>query len=468
MNIENTFFLEDIVRVTKGVLLNGDMGAKFKGISTDSRIIPPGYLFWALKGLKYDGHDFWKEAVQRGAKGLVISRIPKDLRIEELPKTIALVLVKDTLYALQEFAHFWRKELNCIVVGITGSCGKTTTKELVYEILSKYFKTAKNEANYNNLIGTPLSLLSMKKGIEVAVLEIGTSFPGEIEKLAKIISPQVSVITSIYPAHLEGLSSIEGILEEKIKIFEHTDPQGTIVYFYDQEMLRKRANAFPHKKISFGFEEGATIRGRILQQNLESLKGEIYFKENKLLFELPNIGKHNVLNLLSALAVALSLGLEIDEIIKKINNREISIYSRAKKFEKSNVLILDDTYNANPGSMRAAFEYLKSLKEYPTKILILGDMKELGTHSERYHVEIGDLAKEVADIGYFIGDFAESYGKGFSPNFYKTFKSVEEFLEKFSEEELLEILKKKRAVVLVKGSRALKMERIVDKLLKEL
>lgn len=467
MNIENTFFLEDIVRETRGVLLNGDMGMKFKGISTDSRTIPLGYIFWALKGSRYDGHDFWREAIERGAKGLIFSRFPRGFKVEDLPKTIAVVLVKDTLLALQSFAHFWIKKLNCKVVGITGSCGKTTTKELTYEILSKYYKTAKNEANYNNLIGVPLSILAMKEGIEIAVLEVGTNAPGEIETLAKLISPRISVITSIYPAHLEGLSSVEGVLEEKIKLFEHTDKEGTIVYFYDQEILRKRVGLFPHNKISFGFEEEADIRANLLQETSKTIKGEIFYREERVFFEIPNLGRHNVLNLLSALGVAVSLGLSLREIVERLN-KDIVFYTRFKRISRENFLIIDDTYNANPGSMKAAFEYLKSLGEYPIKVLILGDMKELGSSSERYHVEVGRLAREVGEIGYFIGDFAEDYGRGFVPKPYKTFKSVEEFIHTFSVEELLNLVGKEKATILVKGSRALRMERVVDKLLKEL
>lgn len=149
-------------------------------------------------------------------------------------------------------------------------------------------------------------------------------------------------------------------------------------------------------------------------------------------------------------------------------NKDIVLYARFKKISRGNVLIIDDTYNANPGSMKAAFEYLKSLGEYPIKVLILGDMKELGSSSERYHFEVGRLAREVGEIGYFIGDFAEDYGEGFGPKFYKTFKSVEEFMDNFSVEELLSLVGKEKVAILVKGSRALKMERVVDKFLKEL
>jgi len=182
MNVEIKLTTEDIIKATSGILINGDMGIIFRGISTDTRIIKPGYLFIALKGEKFDGHDFYKTAIEKGAKGLVFSHFPKGFKVEEIPKTISVILVKDTLKALGDIASFWREKLNSTFVAITGSCGKTTTKELTYNILSRFLKAFKNEANYNNLIGVPLSLLSIKENRDVAILELGTNQKGEIER----------------------------------------------------------------------------------------------------------------------------------------------------------------------------------------------------------------------------------------------------------------------------------------------
>ncbi|MBO8144369.1 MAG: UDP-N-acetylmuramoyl-tripeptide--D-alanyl-D-alanine ligase [Thermodesulfobacterium sp.] len=470
MNIKIKISTENIVKATSGILIGGDMGIHFKGISTDTRIIKPGYLFWALKGEKFDGHDFYKEAIEKGAKGIVISRFPREFKMEEIPKTISVILVKDTLRALGDLANFWRRKLNCIIVAITGSCGKTTTKEMSYNILSRFFKTAKNQANYNNLIGVPLSLLSIGENAEVGILELGTNQKGEIERLSQIVEPQISVITSVYPSHLDGLDSLEGVLEEKITLFKNTHRNGTIIYNFDQQILREKAQKFSQNKISFGLNPEADLSFQNLVLSEEKIKGEIKFKNNSYLLEIENIGKHNLLNLLASLCVAISLKLELKNIIPLIGN-EIPLFKRFKVFEKKNFLIIDDTYNANPGSTKAALEFIKGLsKNWERKVVILGDMKELGKDSKMLHEEIGKLVAEVADFAIFTGEMAKSYEKGFRSEKNKeckTFDSVDELLKNFSLKEFLE-KEKRNTAILIKGSRALRMERIVEKLIEEL
>lgn len=470
MNVEIRISTEDIVKATSGMLISGDMGIGFRGISTDTRIIKPGYIFWALKGERFDGHDFYKNALEKGAKGIVISHFPKGFKIEEIPKTVSVILVKDTLKALGDLANFWRKKFNFILVGITGSCGKTTTKEMTYNILSKFFKTAKNQANYNNLIGLPLSLLSIKEDTEVGVLELGTNQKGEIERLSQIVEPQISVITSIYPSHLKGLDSVEGVLEEKITLFKNTSKEGTIIYNFDQELLRDKVKDFPHHSLSFGFNKFADLSFQNLEIGEDKIKGEIRFQDRSYPLEIENIGKHNLLNLLASLCVAISLKIELEKIIPLIG-KEIPLFKRFKVFEKRNILIIDDTYNANPGSVRAALEFLKDLsKSWERKIVILGDMKELGKDSDKFHEEIGKFVSEVADFAIFVGERAKSYEKGFLSQIknkdYKTFSSVEDLLENFPLKHLFESDQIK-TVILVKGSRALKTERIVEKLIEE-
>ncbi len=470
MNVEIKLITEDVIKAVSGILINGDMGISFKGISTDTRIIKPGYLFWALKGKNFDGHDFYKISLEKGAKGLVISYFPKGFKIEEMPKTISIILVKDSLKALGDLANFWRKKINPIIVAITGSCGKTTTKEITYEIVSRFFDATKNMGNYNNLIGVPLSLLSIKEGTEVGILELGTNQKGEIEKLSKIVQPQISVITSIYPSHLEGLGSIEGVLEEKISLFKNTHPDGTLIYNFDQEILRKQIKKFPQNKISFGFNPEADISFQNLSFKEGKIKGSIIFKTKIYNLEINNIGKHNLLNLLAALAVAISLGIDLEKIIP-ILEKEIIFFQRARFLNKGSHFIIDDTYNANPGSVKASLEYFKDLaSNYQKKIVILGEMKELGKYSEKYHREIGKFVSEIADIAFFIGETTPYYVEGFQfyktkNKFYKAFNSVEDFLENWPIKEVLK--KEEKNIILVKGSRALKMERIIEKLLKE-
>ncbi len=463
MLIPNRFSTEEIIKAVDGILVNGDMGITFKGICTDTRIFEPGYLFWALRGKNFDGHHFWREAIHRGAKGLVLEYLPKEIKLEEFPKTISLILVKDTLRALGDLAKAYREKRGFQIIAITGSCGKTTTKELTHKILSKFYQVAKNEGNYNNLIGVPLTLLKIKEKPDWIVLELGTSLPGEIERLAEICAPKISLITCVYPAHLEGLSSLEGVLKEKLSLFLGTEREGVLIYFYDQAHLREKAKALSHPhKFSYGKEEGADLR--LVKSEVKGDKTwvEIEYRGKKYNFEIECAGEHNLMNLLGAISVVLATGVPIERILENLP-KDIKPLTRSKLFQRGELYIIDDSYNANPGSMEKALIWLSEQPlSFGPKIAILGDMKELGSFAEDFHRSIGELAGERVDKAIFIGEMAEFYAQGFkaSGKPYTTYESVEHFLEKG-------FLEESKAIVLVKGSRALRMERIVEKLLEE-
>jgi UDP-N-acetylmuramoyl-tripeptide--D-alanyl-D-alanine ligase len=459
MLVENKLTTEEIIKATSGILVNGDMGIVFKGVCTDTRIFEPGYLFWALKGKNFDGHNFWKEALDKGAKGLILEYFPAGLKLEELPKTISIILVKDTLRALGDLAQWYRVKKAFKIIAITGSCGKTTTKEFTSELLSKFFKIAKNEANYNNLIGVPLSILSMKGDFDWVVLELGTSVKGEIERLAEITQPQVSAITCIQPAHLEGLLSIEGVLEEKTSLWRKTDPSGWIVYFYDQENLRTQAQKMPQKKLSFGEVKGADLRLLSALPLERGFQVSLEYGGSTYTFEVSLLGRHNLLNLLCAFGICIAAGLNLEELLAKLPC-ELAFLERAKLIQAGNYVILDDTYNANPGSMEASLFWLRDQPEaFGKKIAILGDMKELGDLASMFHQEIGKLAGSIVDKAFFVGEMASFYARGFevSQKPFEVFPTLEDFLERF-------VITEEKAIILVKGSRALKMERIIKKL----
>lgn len=459
MLIENYLTTEEIVKAVSGILVNGDMGIPFRGICTDTRILEPGYIFWALEGKKFDGHDFWKVALERGAKGLLIHRIPEDMKLEELPKTVSVILVRNTLFALGELAKNYREKKGFRVIAITGSCGKTTTKEILSSLLSAFFRVAKNEANYNNLIGVPLSILGIRENPDWVILEVGTSQRGEIGRLAEIAGPVISVITCIYPAHLDGLGSLEGVLEEKISLFEKTSPEGTLVFYFDQELLRDRVRIFNQRKISFGEAEGADLRLIAYSERGEKTQLVLDYHGTNYDLEVPLVGKHNILNLLASLSAGLATGLSLKDMIDALS-RGIHLFMRMRFVEAGPWLIIDDTYNANPGSMREALKFLGSKTEGKARrVAILGDMKELGERSEEFHEEIGKVASEYSDTAIFIGEMAEYYARGYchSGKPFKVYGSVEEFLEK-------EKLPEENLIILVKGSRSMRMERIVQKL----
>lgn len=462
MLIKNKLSTEDIIKAVRGILVNGDMGITFKGICTDTRIFEPGFLFWALKGKNFDGHNFWKEALEKGAKGLVLEYLPKEMKLEELPKTISIILVKDTLKALGDLAKWFREKENFNVIAITGSCGKTTTKEFTYAILSSFYKVAKNKGNYNNLIGVPLSILGFTDKPNWAVLELGTNAPGEIERLGEICSPNISLITSIYPAHLEGLKSTMGILKEKISLFKKTSKDGKLIYFYDQPLLREEVKNFPQEKISFGKDNGADLRLLKAERAKNKLRVQLAYLGKSYDLEVDDLGEHNLYNLLGAIAVSLATGLAIDAVIEKIP-KNLSALIRSKIYKKEKVYLIDDTYNANPGSMEKALLWLKEqVFNYNYKTVILGDMKELGDEAREYHKKIGELVALIADKAIFIGEMAPYYAEGFkdSGKPYEIYGTVEDFIEKGPIEDII-------GIVLIKGSRALRMERIVEKILKE-
>jgi len=452
---------EDVVRATKGILLNGDMGIIFSGVTTDSREVEPGFLFFALKGKRFDGHEFIKEAIARGVKGAVVERMPDYLRWDDLPRDVSIILVKDTLFALGELARYVRSLNSYKVIAIAGSCGKTTTKEMTYQILSKFYKCGKNEANFNNLIGVPMTILAQDKDKDWVILEIATNSPGEIARLTEITNPDLGAITCVYAAHLEGLKSLEGILEEKTSLFVKMKEDGTIVYFYDQKNLRERVKNFPQTKISFGFEKGADLWIERFEEVEEGAKISLVWSEKKKEVLAKLKGRHQVLNLSASIAIALGTGLEFEEVCEKLPEME-EFYSRLKVIKTENLVIIDDTYNANPGSMAVALEYLENFPKGDfRKVAIIGDMKELGEFAKSAHQSIGVLARKVADFAIFVGEHAQDYRAGFGKGNCLSFKTTEALLEALKQGKI----DLSRCVVLVKGSRAMGMERVVLALL---
>lgn len=452
---------EDVVRATKGILLNGDMGLTFSGVTTDSREVEPGFLFFALKGKRFDGHEFIKEAIASGVKGAVVERMPDYLRWDDLPRDVSIILVKDTLYALGELARYVRSLDSYKIIAITGSCGKTTTKEMTYQILSKFYKCGKNEANFNNLIGVPMTILAQDKDKDWVILEIATNSPGEIARLTEITNPDLGAITCVYAAHLEGLKSLEGILEEKTSLFAKMREDGTIVYFYDQENLRERAKNFPQTKISFGFEKGADLWIENFEEAKEGTKISLVWSEKKREIFAKLKGRHQVLNLSASIAIALGTGLEFEEVCEKLPEIE-EFYSRLKVIKTENLVVLDDTYNANLGSVAVALEYLENFPKGDfKKVAILGDMKELGEFAKSAHQSIGELAGKVVDFAIFVGEHAQDYRAGFGNGDCLTFETTEALIEALKQGKI----NLSRCVVLVKGSRAMGMERFVLALL---
>lgn len=448
--------LEDIVRATKGTVLKKDREI-FTNISTDSRTIGPGEFFVPILGKSFDGHAFIGKALERSLGG-TLSRtdrpVPADARG-------TIVLVEDTNQALLDLAGFRRRLLTGKMICITGSNGKTTTKEILVSMMKRRYTLHYNEKNLNNLVGVPLSILSITGDPEIVIMELGTNMPGEIKKLGVTCEPEMSLITNVNPSHLEGLFSMEGILEEKLDIFRHTRKDGILFVNADDPALVSRYREIGHRTITFGIERETDWRFDITRDlGWEGCEFQITAPSGKITARTSLLGRHNHYNLLAASAIAATAGVDHENISLAIEE----FHSYDKRFEpqpsSNGYIIIDDTYNANPSSMHWAIKTLQSLPTRGKRVAILGGMKELGDQSARYHREMGSQLKAAHDIGLvlLLGEetldtFSEA-GNGKTRHFLDRNELIT-----YAQSHL-----KSGDSVLVKGSRAFRMEEIVEAL----
>ncbi|MCU0530766.1 MAG: UDP-N-acetylmuramoyl-tripeptide--D-alanyl-D-alanine ligase [Syntrophales bacterium] len=459
------FTLQDVLTATGGTLVQPGRADAFDGVSTDSRSLAPGSLFVPLAGPRFDGHDYLGRAAGAGAAGVLVERGRESL-VKGLDPGTAAVSVPDTLRALGDLARLWRSRFAIPVVGVTGSTGKTTTKEMAAAIMGREKNLLKNEGNFNNLVGLPLTIFRMNTAHEAAVLEMGTNRRGEIARLTEIAAPTVGLVTNVGPAHLEGLGSLETIREEKGDLYRVMDGRGTAVINLDDPLLAPWAARWKGRKITFGIDADADVTASRIAHEAE--RGTVF----TLLAEgasreilLPVSGFHNVSNALAAAAAALGAGFGFDAICQGLMAFR-PVGGRMEVWRlKNGACLIDDTYNANPASVAAALKTLQGLKGECKSTVILGDMLELGGEAERYHEEIG---RAVAETGvgkaYLRGDFARATAKGAL----KRGMKGEQVLVDLSTEETVAHLKaclRTGDWVLVKGSRKMKMEEIVQAIL---
>lgn len=352
--------------------------ASATGITTDSRSIQPGEIFLALRGEKFDGHDFVRSAIEQGAIAAIVD---SQFEAGDLP----VLVVSDTLAAYQAIAHGWRKQFKIPIIAITGSVGKTTTKELIAAVLSKYGKVHKTQANFNNEIGVPKTLLELNSDHDFAVIEMGMRALGEIALLSQIAEPDISVITNVGTAHIGRLGSREAIAQAKCELLAETPKAATAILNHENPLLLQTAEkVWQGKTITYGLQ-GGDLQGQFI--NAETLK------VSDLQFSLPLPGEHNALNFLAALAVVQALNLDASTLTTGI---EVELPGgRARRYELPNdVIILDESYNAGLESMLASLKLLAQT-EGDRKIVVLGTMKELGDWSVQYHQQVG---KQVSDL----------------------------------------------------------------------
>lgn len=455
------FTAKQVLRATGGVLLSGDEIDVFSGITTDSRKIKKGNLFVALEGEKYDGHDFIGLALELGAAGCLVHNEAKIKRIDQGNKT-AVIKVDDTLQALGDLAHDYRMRFSIPVIGLTGSSGKTTTKEMLAAITSRKKKTLTTEGNLNNLIGLPQTIFRLTEDDELAILEMGTNMRGEIKRLTQIAAPDIGLITNIGPAHLAGFGSVDVVCEEKGDLFANMSSSGTAIVNLDDEAGKIIAHRWQGKRITFGMSSDADVTATDIEKHgARGIRFKLLIGDKINKVEMKIIGIHHVYNALAAAATAWAAGIDEKTIAEGLANFQ-PVSGRMLVIKLQNcAYVIDDSYNANPSSVREALMTLKDLKGHHNVYVFLGDMLELGEKASEMHRKIGILMGTIGVNAVFLrGDFSQVTAAGAmeggisSQNIF--FLSQNDngmpFLKKYL---------KKGDWILVKGSRRMKMEEFV-------
>lgn len=452
--------VRDIAGAIEAKLVKGEKNPCINSISTDSRSLKEGDLFFAIKGDRFDGHDFLKDALSRGASGVVFegNELKRALSLKEgLFKKKIFIQVDDTIKALGRFAAFYRNRFKIPFIAVTGTCGKTTTKDMVFELLSLKFKVLRNEGTKNNHIGLPVTLLQLDRSFDAAVLELGMNHFGEIDYLAGILKPHIGVITNVGPAHLEFVKDIDGVLKAKEELLRNLRLEDIAIVNGDDDRLAEALEKYKFKKITFGMKKGCEFRATDVNINKKITSFKL---NNGTLFKLNLSGAHNIYNALAAIAVSSIFDIDMHSLRNALESfRPLNM--RMKFTEINGMTIIDDTYNANPLSVKSAIDTLSGFNGN-RKIAVFSDMLELGENSEQLHKDIGnyvaskkiDLLITVGDLSGHIAYGAEGYGMKAS-NIYNV-KSKKEAVD------LLNRVAKPDDILLFKGSRLTKMEELIN------
>jgi len=445
--------LSHVIKALNGKLLGDDVN--FESVSTDTRTLQQGDLFVALQGPHFDAHKFIGEAQLKGAVGAMVCR--------KIKTDLPLLLVADTRMGLGHLASTWRSDYDIPVIGVTGSNGKTTVKEMLAAILGQKGAVLSTRGNLNNEVGVPLTLLRLERKHRYAVIEMGANGPGEINYLSSLVKPQVALITNAAPAHLEGFGDISGVARAKGEIFNNLADDGTAVINADDSRVGLwRVMVGKHRCISFGIHNPADLNASEISVNPQlGYSFKMHTPQGSIDIHLGLPGRHNVMNALAASAAALAAGMSLDEIKSGLELMQ-PVKGRLQLREGIHgCLVVDDTYNANPGSMRPVFEVLAAHRG--RKILVLGDMGELGNASRAFHEQVGRQARVTGiDLLFTVGEQAAistgTFGKGAHH-----FANQDDLIVALCME--LNKATDSRTMVLVKGSRFMHMEQIAQVLI---
>lgn len=422
--------------------------AVFSEVCTDTRSIKPGCLFIAIKGENFDGHDFAAKALEQGAVAVVVEK-NCGLGKQQL-------IVKSTRQALLDLAGYYRRKFHIPVVGVTGSVGKTTTKDMTHVVLSSRFKTLKNEGNLNNEIGVPLTLFNLDSTYEAAVIEMGMSHFGEISRITAAVKPSIAIITNIGVSHIENLGSRENIMRAKLEITESMRPSAPLILNGDDDLLSKYTD-MTHPIVYFGIDGECNTKAVDIDLGSDETSFTARFSDGVQRVTLPLSGKHSIYDALAAISAGIVLGIDATDAAKALVDYKPS-GMRQRVVRKSGITFVEDCYNASPDSQRAALEVLRGL-DAKRRIAVLGDMKELGEMGEQAHREVGvaaansnvDVLLCYGEMSRFIAEEGRALG----------IKEVHTFDEKEALAGYLKETLTEGDAVLFKASRAMKLEEII-------
>ena len=458
------FSLEDVLAVTGGRLIAGNTEKTIYGISTDSRSLQQGNLFIALQGENFDGHAFVPKAVDSGAAGVIVQDVSQ-ISPEALGRMACVIEVKDTLKALGDLAQAYRRRFSIPVIGLTGSSGKTTTKEMLSCIIRQERKVLKTEGNFNNLIGLPHTIFRMNDRHEIAVLEMGTNTRGEIRRLTQIAEPDIGVITNVGPAHLEGFGTVDAVCEEKGDLFFHMRPSGTAVVNLDDEAVCRLADRWSGRRVTFSMSASADVSvGDIRKNGARGTTFNLLINGGAYKVDMKVAGLHNIYNAMAAAATAVACGISPESIRQGLTMFH-AVGGRMEIIKlKNGAYLINDAYNANPASVREALLTLRDLKSAHNAFVFLGDMLELGEAAREMHRRVGMLLATIGVTTVFLqGDFADvtaagALAGGLSDEQIIFFRDVEDSIAHLKRQ------LRKGDWILVKGSRRMKMDRIVTRI----
>jgi UDP-N-acetylmuramoyl-tripeptide--D-alanyl-D-alanine ligase len=436
--------LLDVAAMCAGQL-HGRQSARVTSVHSDTRVLPAGALFVALKGEQFDGHSYLARAQQQGAVAAVVQTLDDSCNLPQIQ-------VHNTQHALGVLAREWLKRMRCKRIALTGSNGKTTVKNLTSAILSNVGQTCATIGNFNNEIGLPLTVLRVRAGDQFAVLEMGAGAPGDIEYLASVGLPQVAIVNNAAAAHLERLISVEAVAHEKAAIYRALPKDGVAIIPLDDAHRAEFIEAAKHvRQLTFGLAPAAQIRAEAIEMSAHT-RFKLVGPFGDALIELPILGLHNVRNALAAAALSYAAGADLPAIVAGLQSTQAAGGRLQQVHQVGGWYLIDDSYNANPGSVMAAIDTLRVLPGKP--ILVLGDMAELGENSPQLHAQVFDYAKQQGLSTLFcLGPKAAAAAH--TTGFGRAFASLELLIA------ALQVEITSESQVLVKGSRSSKMERVV-------